>query len=627
MGRQNARLAERLSFPNTGGAAVSRCTLTVADPWARASGLAGRFCDSENLSYRYCGGHDSTDSVARKPRESPAQVGRVGASRRAPQQGASGKPYSPPSCLLSSDGYNTLVLGANIDLESLCRVPRVGRPLRERRRGVDGLSNILCEAKFSTCVRRFRLLLLGAVAALILGACASPAARFAPTAEAGVLPVASSTPWPTPTATPLPTSTPTPLPTSTPTALPTSTPTPLPTATPTPSTHAGTVVEGSIVKQESLSLGKVHSMVAAYLSAQTCPNSLYPVDVYRIQFRTRDRLGTEITVQADLRFPKVESETEFPLFVYGSGTTGIANECATLNEYVGRRAWGNYRSHLTAYATQGYITAIANWQGFDDPDQTHPYFVAELEGYVMLDLTRAIYDFFSDPPAEDILARPAGAVFFGGYSQGGHGAFAGDAMAPGYAPELNIVGVVGHAIAPDVEGLMCDSPLYAPYIVSAYRAYYGEEIIQPQDVFQERWMATFDQDVTKCIDHVLGYYPNTHAAMYTPRFRDALENGQLAVEFAEFKAMLDLNHSGREVNPATPAIILHGAVDPIVQLRTVEPFVQRLCAENKNVTYRVYPGVNHFTLRQTSHVDTLAWMQGILAGDAPVSDCGLLAQP
>jgi hypothetical protein len=363
------------------------------------------------------------------------------------------------------------------------------------------------------------------------------------------------------------------------------------------------------------------------MSAQTCPASQYPVEVYRIQFRTRDHEGTEITVQADLRFPKVASETAFPLFVYGSGTTGIANECATLNEHLGRRKWGNYRAHLSAYTTQGYITAIANWQGFDDPDQTHPYFVAELEGYVMLDLTRAIYDFFSNLPSEDILARPADAVFFGGYSQGGHGAFAGDVMAPHYAPELNIVGVVSHAIAPDVEGLMCDSPLYAPYIVYAYRSYYGEQIINPQDFFQERWMATFDQDVAKCIDDALGYYPNTHETMYTPRFREALQNDQLEVEFPEFKAMLDLNYIGREVNPSTPAIILHGGADPIVQLRTVEPFVQRLCAENKNVTYRVYPGVNHFTIRQNSHMDTLAWMQDILAGKTPISDCGVLAQP
>jgi len=472
-----------------------------------------------------------------------------------------------------------------------------------------------------------RLLFLVTLSALVLAACSSPSVPPAPTAPPGIQLTARSLFGPTSTPTPLPTSTPTPLPTSTPTRLPTSTPTPLPTSTPLPPTQSGTVVVGSVVKKESLSPAKIDRVVGALFPAQTYPPSQYPVDVYRIEFQTRDREGREIIVQAVLRVPKVESETEFPLFVYGSGTTGVANECATLKEYLNRRAWGNYRAHLSAFATQGYITAIANWQGFDDPDQTHPYFVAELEGYVMLDLTRAIYDFFSDPPSEDILARPADAVFLGGYSQGGHGAFAGDAMAPRYAPELNIVGVVGHAVAPDVEGLMLDSPLYAPYIVYAYRDYYGAQVVDPHDFFQEQWMATFDQDVMKCIDHALGYYPNTHEAQYTPHFSDALQNDQLALAFPEFKAMLDLNYAGRQVNASTPAIILHGDADPIVRLRTVEPFVARLCEETKRVTYRVYPGVNHFTIRQASHFDTLAWMQGILSGETPASDCGRLINP
>jgi pimeloyl-ACP methyl ester carboxylesterase len=244
----------------------------------------------------------------------------------------------------------------------------------------------------------------------------------------------------------------------------------------------------------------------------------------------------------------------------------------------------------------------------------------------MLDLTRAVYDFFANLPSDDILARPAQAVFFGGYSQGGHGAFAGDAMAPEYAPELNILGIVGHATAPDVEGLMYDSPRYAPYIVYAYRDYYGEQVIDPQDVFLERWMATYDQDVTKCIDDVLTYYANTPQGLYTTRFRNALYKGQMAAEFPEFKAMLDLNYSGREVNASTPAIVLHGAADPIVQLPTVNRFVTSMCEQGKSVTYRLYPGIDHFQTRQYSMVDTLSWMQEILEGNPPASDCARFVQ-
>ncbi|MBN1581573.1 MAG: hypothetical protein JXA89_12790 [Anaerolineae bacterium] len=407
------------------------------------------------------------------------------------------------------------------------------------------------------------------------------------------------------------------------------TPTPLPptpTPTPLPAAKPGSVIQDMTRKHESLSTDEIDDLLNAFLPAHTHLPSQYAADTYRIWFRTRNRDGMMMAIQADLRFPKVDVETEFPIFVYGSGTTGIANACATLNEQFAGRNWGDYRSHMLSYATQGYITVIANWQGFDDRDQTHPYFVSELEGYVMLDVTRAVYDFFANPPSDDILARPAQAVFFGGYSQGGHGAFAGDTMASQYAPELNIVGIIGHATAPDVEGLMVDSPRYAPYIVYAYRDFYGENVVDPKDVFLERWMATYDQDVTKCIDDVLTYYANTPQGLFTPQFRNALYNNQLAIDFPEFKARLDLNYSGREVNPSTPAIILHGADDPIVQLHTVNRFVTSMCQEGKNVTYRVYSGIDHFQTRQYSLLDTLAWMQDILSGNTPASDCARFVQ-
>ena len=289
------------------------------------------------------------------------------------------------------------------------------------------------------------------------------------------------------------------------------TPTPLPTTpmpTPLPAVTTGTVVQEMTEKRETLSIGEIDNLLVSFLPAHTRP-SQYPVDTYRIWFRTRNEDDVLIQVQADVRFPRVEVDVEeFPVFVYGPGTTGIATKCAPLDEQARGCNWGDYRSHLLSYATQGYITIIANWQGFDDPDRTHPYFVAELEGRVMLDAARAVYDFFEHPPSDDILARPSPAIFLGGYSQGGHGAFSADMMAADYAPELDIKGIIGHATAPDVEGLMYDSPRYTPYIVYAYRDFYGEQIISFQDVLLPNWISTFEQDVTSlCIDDALTIMP------------------------------------------------------------------------------------------------------------------------
>jgi hypothetical protein len=240
----------------------------------------------------------------------------------------------------------------------------------------------------------------------------------------------------------------------------------------------------------------------------------------------------------------------------------------------------------------------------------------------MLDAARAVYDFFEEPPAKDILARPDKAIFLGGYSQGGHGAFSAGRIASSYAPELEIKGLVGHAMSPDVEGLMYDSPRYSPYIIYAYRDFYGSEIVDPAEVFLPKWLPTFQDDVTtKCIDEVFEHYSNDPARMYTPRFRDALYNDRLADEFPLLKARLDANDSNQKAYPSVPLILLHGAADPIVRVRTIEEFVSYLCGEEKNVTYNLYPRVNHFQTRQYSFLDTLMWMEYILDGNTPTSNC------
>lgn len=402
----------------------------------------------------------------------------------------------------------------------------------------------------------------------------------------------------------------------TPTSLP-----PTPTLTPLPSFDTGTVLSEMSRRHEIVSAGKVDDVLANFLPAHTRRPALYGVETYRIWFRTRDEDGTMIAIQADLRFPRVETVTEFPVFVYGSGTTGLANKCACLNEQFSGTDWGNYRSHMMSYASQGYITILPNWLGYDDQERTHPYFVAELEGRVLLDATRAVYDFFENLPDEDILARPIQAVFYGGYSQGGHGAFAADKLASSYAPELEIKGIIGHATAPDVEGLMVDAPRYTPYIVYAYRDFYGQDTVDPARVLQSKWLSTFDADAaSKCIDEVFVYYPN-NVQLLAPEFSDALYNGRLSEEFPAFKEKLDLNYGGNGADSAVPALILHGTSDDIVQLRTIARFIDSLCEVGKSVNYNRYAGVNHFQTRQYSYAHTLDWMKAVLDGNIPASIC------
>ncbi len=352
----------------------------------------------------------------------------------------------------------------------------------------------------------------------------------------------------------------------------------------------------------------------------------FAVDRYQLHFQTINQRYELSTIRAELFVPRVDSPTEFPIFVYGSGTTGIGNSCAPLDELTRGRKWGSYRTHMLSYAAQGYIAILPLWQGYDDLAETHPYFVAELEGPVLLDAARAVYQFFGAMPT--VQARPAAAIFLAGYSQGGHGAFAADAIAPAYASELPIKGIIGHASAPNVEALLQETPALSPYIIYAYHDYYGPNIIDPAQVFQDQWLPTFYNDAsTKCVDEAYDYYLGGEANIYRPEFSQSLYGGYLGFNFPAFKEALDRNDVGRVTNPQIPALLLHGSVDPIVTPQTNERFMRQLCRQGKSVTYYLYNNVHHFQTRQYSFVDTLQWMQAILMGTPVRSDCAtLLAQ-
>lgn len=490
-------------------------------------------------------------------------------------------------------------------------------------------------------MRQFRLFLIFGALLLLVAACKFTRSPRQPGAEAAMVASPTATQlirglMPTFTATPLaPTVASEPLSLSTPLssagslAPESSPPTPAPTATVAP--LAMPVRGGSIsnaLYMDTVAMTQIDQLAAQFYPASNLVPARYDVDRYQIYFQTLNESDQVVSVRAEIFFPRVSQRAAFPLFVYGSGTTGIGPSCAPLDEWTRGRNWGNYRTHMLSYAAQGYIAVLPLWQGYDDENRTHPYFVARLEGYLLLDAARATYNFFATSLSPDILAQPLDAVFFSGYSQGGHGAFAADQFAPWYAPELPVRGVIGHATAPSVEALLRERPALAPYIIYAYGNYYGSYVIAPENVFLPQWLPTFAQDATtKCVDEVYQYYPQAPAQLYRAEFLTALFNGQFDGDYAAFKQVLDLNYVGASINAGTPALLLHGATDIVVTPQTAEAFVAHICGLGKRVTYRLYPNVDHFVTRQHGFVDTINWMHEILNGGVPPSDCPLATNP
>ncbi|MBX3013893.1 MAG: hypothetical protein KF832_20390 [Caldilineaceae bacterium] len=375
---------------------------------------------------------------------------------------------------------------------------------------------------------------------------------------------------------------------------------------------------------EVVAIDDINLLSAGFYPADNLVDAQYAVAIYRLTIESSDEVGTPLALQADLFIPQVATATTFPVFGYAPGTTGMGDRCAPSQEYPLGRRWGDYRTHMLSYSGQGLIGILPDGLSYGDPNRPHEYFIAELEAHSLLDAARAAYGFFTDAPAE-ILAQPQNALFFGGYSNGGHTAFAAKDFAAEYAPELPLQGVISHGATTNVEALLRESPIFTPYLIYAYRHFFGAEVIGPEDVFLTEWLPTFDEDVmTRCVDDIYVYYTNDPAGMYRPEFRAALFDGTLGAAYPLFKAVVDANYAGTFGGFAIPAAFFQGSADYVVTPESQQRFATFLCEQGEPVTYVTLPAIQHVNTRQASFKATLAWIQGIAAGEIPQSDCAQL---
>ena len=392
-------------------------------------------------------------------------------------------------------------------------------------------------------------------------------------------------------------------------AVPTATPLPTPTVTPvTAETVTQTFGGGDVTDVRYIDRFR--------------PSGSYPVDLVRITFETVDAFDEIVETQADLYIPYVESEEAFPVLGHAAGTTGIGNGCAPLDERTTGRSWGAYHSQSLAYAAQGYIIVFPNWLHFDDPQRIHPYFVSELQGRTLLDAVRAVYRFWDRDRALDTQAEPAQAAFMMGYSSGGHAIFAAKDRAPVYAPELPIKGVIGFGPVTNPGLLLQEDPIFGPYLVYAYRDFYGEELIDPAEVYLPRWVSNFEADVlSTCVDGIFSYYSHSARRMYVPEFREVMYDGRLAAVYPEFAEKLAANTAGLGGGTDIPVLLLQGTADTVITPPSQRDFRDQLCALGNSVTWIEYEAASHADTRWRSYDDALAWLEDAVRGSAPRSDC------
>ena len=383
------------------------------------------------------------------------------------------------------------------------------------------------------------------------------------------------------------------------------------------STFANDISVISFDKKVTLRSEEINQSQRSFLN-QTFSPATPSIAVYTItfEFPTQNISSTASSIiTAQVFVP--ETNAQLPTLAYGSGTTGIAPHCAPSLENVKVSNIGNYYNQMVSLASLGYVVIFPNYSGYSQPDETHPYFVADLEAKSLLGSLVALEKLQAQH--SQLQTANLNSVFAIGYSQGGHAALA-TANHSSISKGVSIKGVIGYAPAFDVQSLLKESPRLAPYLVYAYKKHYGTKQSEVNMILSSSLLARFELDMlSDCVDSVSRSYPNSMSTVYTPEFAKALNENSLSEYVPGFSQALLQNQVLTQYKEKLPVLILQGDKDTIVTSLTQQANAEYLCQRSVPVTYKVLPDKNHYQTPSAGIFEVHKWIRSVLAENAPTN--------
>ena len=324
----------------------------------------------------------------------------------------------------------------------------------------------------------------------------------------------------------------------------------------------------------------------------------YSVTTYLLKYNLELEDGSFSTVHTEVFVPN-DMIGEMPSIIYGPGTTGLDDRCAASREPTTNPRLGNYENQMVAMASQGFLVLMPNYEGLDNSERTHQYFVKDNEARSMLGAGLAIKQVNNQFPNFDEN------FVLGGYSQGGHASFSAIDLHQEMAPSLKIAGVFGHGPTTDTQDLLRNNPNLAPYFAYTYQKLYSD--FDPTKMFQVNRLYQVDRAPELCVNEAFAFNSANISNTYTQQFGQALRDNTVATKYPNISNRIDAQDAGT-IYTDTPTLILQGTGDPIVTIEDQVRFADSLCQRKIPVELKTYQYVHHFQTRQKSFWDTLNWI-------------------
>jgi pimeloyl-ACP methyl ester carboxylesterase len=305
-----------------------------------------------------------------------------------------------------------------------------------------------------------------------------------------------------------------------------------------------------------------------------------------------------------LYVPSATKGSALPLVVWAHGTTGIARNCAP--SLLGEQAGG-----LTATAAlldDGYAVLALDLTGLGSAGPSS-YLLGTGEARAVLDGIRAV---------RRVPGILVGSSVLWGYEQGGHAVLWAAELAPTYAPDVVLSGVVAVAPATDL------TALFTAAIAAGSAGTLGTDLLE---TYSARYSDVTLRDYTGAGPALLD-----EVAAHCRGARGLVGEAWAQVSgFDQAWTMPDTSALASRLAENTPAgpfaeavLVVQGASDTTVPAVVQDDWVQARCSSGVRLEYRKLAGADHADVVRNGSVAVtgiLAWITDRFAGTSVPGTC------
>lgn len=329
---------------------------------------------------------------------------------------------------------------------------------------------------------------------------------------------------------------------------------------------------------------------------------------YRILYRSEDDRGNPTVASGMVFVPTGQAPAAGrPVVAWAHGTIGLGTPCAPSRSQtpLSDLPW------LGQMLQQGWVVTATDYAGLGTPG-TPGYLVLQEEARDVANSVRAARTMAGAHASNRWIAW--------GHSQGGHAALASGDIAPGYAPDLDLVAVA--AAAPPVEwkALLAQqwntaiAWVIGSDVVATWPAYYPG--LAPGDVVTANGANHYASEASACVKGALTTALVRQNLLGQDFFRiDPWNSPPWRARFRQ--------NTPRPMPASIPLLLIQGLDDQVVIPNTTALMLRRWCAAGSRITTMWLGDTPHQTTAWVAAPTAIGWMAQRFAGQQATDDCAL----